>query len=470
MITELFFLIMALIITSSSSDVAASSWPSTSGYNFVIGLCIYIFTVAFIVVQAKLLGKMKGFARRLTTLANAELIIFLCVYDLILGSNLIFREIPLVGASLFLPAFFSLSLYFLGLFVAYRVISRPSRSSAFLKVRFLFPFVVPFLFFLTIADVATIFYSGATIFSGEGWHYAFGALMLYVVFLGLLMLFFPVLLKVLWGCRPLPSSPLKERLELLCKKAGFSHGGFKIWHVMKDAITAAIIGIVPRFRYIMFTEKILQHCSDDEVEAILCHEIGHSKRKHLLLYPFIIMGMIIVATLFSFIFDPAIYSFFDNVESSSSWRFVAPIAKTGPFLCIIFLYFRFVFGFFSRMFERQADLHVFSVGIDPENMISSLDTIAILAGGIHNVPSWHHYSIAKRIAFLEIAIADPSIVVRHHRFVRRSIIIYFIALIVGMILVISPFLVDVPVIGYFGECIIKASVAIENFVNPLADF
>ena len=36
------------------------------------------------------------------------------------------------------------------------------------------------------------------------------------------------------------------------------------------------------------------------------------------------------------------------------------------------LYFRYVFGFFSRIFERQADLHIFQVGLDPANLIESL--------------------------------------------------------------------------------------------------
>ena len=119
-----------------------------------------------------------------------------------------------------------------------------------------------------------------------------------LAFMVLTMIFLPALIQKLWRCEPLEEGPLKDRLEALCRKANFKHAGMKTWTLLNDALTAAIIGIVPRYRYVMFTKRILHELPPESIEAILAHEIGHSYRKHLLIYPGIIMGMFIFASIF----------------------------------------------------------------------------------------------------------------------------------------------------------------------------
>jgi STE24 endopeptidase len=232
-----------------------------------------------------------------------------------------------------------------------------------------------------------------------------------------LMTFLPFFIQSIWQCQPLEDAQLLERLERLCQKGHFKHGGIKSWIVMGDSLTAAIIGIVSRFRYIMFTKRLLNEMSPEMLEAILAHEMGHSKRKHLLIYPFILMGMMICTSLFSYHFENEV---------------PLPVIFIG-YLCIIGLYFRFFFGFFSRLFERQADLHVFEVGVDPQHMIEALDRIGIISNYSHKVPSWHHFSIQERIDFLQSAIHDPKIIAKHHQKVKSFVIFYFILLLLILI-------------------------------------
>lgn len=88
------------------------------------------------------------------------------------------------------------------------------------------------------------------------------------------------------------------------------------------------------------------------------------------------------------------------------------------------LYYRIVYGLFSRLFERQADLHVFALGVPPEAMIEALDNVGIGTGFTHLVPNWHHYRIKERIDFLKQAMLDPSLVAKHHRKVWIALGIY----------------------------------------------
>ena len=69
---------------------------------------------------------------------------------------------------------------------------------------------------------------------------------------------------------------------------------------------AAIVGVVPRLRYVMFTKRIQKELSGDSIEAVLAHEIGHNYHRHLLVYPFILFGMILSSGLFSLFFSDAI--------------------------------------------------------------------------------------------------------------------------------------------------------------------
>jgi tetratricopeptide (TPR) repeat protein len=91
------------------------------------------------------------------------------------------------------------------------------------------------------------------------------------------------------------------------------------------------------------------------------------------------------------------------------------IAYSLPMVLFLVLYFRFIFGFFMRNSERQADLYALKTVGHPYTLISSLEKIAYASGRIHDVPSWHHYSIRERIEFLWRSFQDPSLPRRHDR-------------------------------------------------------
>jgi tetratricopeptide (TPR) repeat protein len=110
-----------------------------------------------------------------------------------------------------------------------------------------------------------------------------------------------------------------------------------------------------------------------------------------------------------------------------------------PILVSMVVYFRYVMGFFMRHFERQADLYSALTMGSPLQTISSLEKIAILSGKIRDLPSWHHFSIGRRVDYLWKSLRDPGLIRKHNRFVSLSFTLYLVGMIsLGYFLNFSP--------------------------------
>lgn len=415
-----------------------AAWSTSgAGLSWLEGLLLYGCLLGILIVQRR--RKAQGW-----TWVQLQLVLFLWFYHFVLKAHLFYFYWPACAHTLL--ALGALFLYFGGLEV-FRRASKPSwlplRSSGMphVQARFLFPFALPFLLFtlgtdllyaIPYAPLQQLLQAADTSLWGT-----MASLGVSLLCLAMVALFLPPLLIALWGCVPLEESPLLTDLENLCRRAHFTHGGMKRWSLMDASPTAAIVGVVPRFRYLLFTRSLLERLSHEEVVAVLSHEMGHSKHRHLLLYPFILLGALTLAFL---IFSLTLPALDDLLTLSlprneiSLWTALLSLSLFLLFSLFFGLYFRFVFGFFSRLFERQADLNVFALDIPPQDLISALDHLGALTGHSHQVPNWHHYSLQQRMAFLQKAQADPEAIARHHRRVRRALKCYFALLILSVIL------------------------------------
>lgn len=321
---------------------------------------------------------------------------------------------------------FSLSLYFFSLKTMEQALY-PEHKFAY--SRFLLPFCIPFL-------ASSILFDGLSLIGLSEIEQAAAknpAIYLFMIagmliFAFLILLFLSPFLILLWGCSPLEPSLKKEGLEAFCKRVGFSHGGFKVWNLFNQSFTAGIIGILPPFRYILFTRPILKLPLDTLI-AILAHEIGHASRRHLLLYPLILCLLIFLSMQLSYISLEPLQHYFslqNLMAPSPLWKVLFSLALFLPNLFLMIGYLRFVFGFFSRLFERQADLHCFEVGVNPFHMIDALDKVAVHSRTPHSTPSWHHFSIEKRILFLLQCIEDKRKVAFHHFKVKLCLTLHFL--------------------------------------------
>ena len=269
-----------------------------------------------------------------------------------------------------------------------------------------------------------------------------GQFVFFTVFLIILMIFMPRLIQYWWGCRPFEGSERIGELKGFLSEMGFRYRDLLRWPIFEGRVmTAGIMGIVPRYRYILVTESLMKILSTDELKAVLAHEMGHAKYRHLFFYVLFLIGYMVL----SFgLFDPEFYFVagayvFGTFGSSSSNPNIFYVILTIPILVTIIVYFRFVMGFFMRHFERQADLHSAVVMGSPRPIVSSLEKIALLSGQSRDHPSWHHFSIKERVDFLWRFMKKPGLMTRHNRVVAGSFGVYLIGIIgLGYILNFSP--------------------------------
>ena len=268
-----------------------------------------------------------------------------------------------------------------------------------------------------------------------------GDLVIIAVFLVFLLIFFPPMVRWLWNCTPLPDGLLRRAIEEFFRKQDFSAEIF-LWPLFEgQVLTAGVMGLVPRFRYVLVTPALIQTMNWQEIEAVLAHEIGHVKKKHLLLY---VLLFISFSVFFSAAAEPLPIFILtsDWFYSLSSFFLISPeLLLAGmvsvPLLLLVLIYFRFIFGYFIRNFERQADIHVFSALGDSTALINSFEKIARLSGKIRDRKNWHHFGLGERIAFLEKCEQDKSWIKKHDKKVYLSLGLYFLAVVLSVILVRS---------------------------------
>jgi len=266
-----------------------------------------------------------------------------------------------------------------------------------------------------------------------------GDLLIFVVFVFFLLLFFPPLVRRLWNCTPMPPGRLRSEIETFCRQQNFS-SEILIWPLFEGRVmTAAIMGIVPRLRYLLLTPALLDAMSTDELKAVLAHEIGHVKKKHLLLYLALFLGFSVLAGAVSRVLPAVIvgsdlfYTLISRFNVAPETLLTALVAIS--LLIILLVYFRFIFGYFLRNFERQADLYAFRIQGGSTALKSSFEKIALLSGNIRDQKSWHHFGIGERIDFIEQCESDRGKIRAHDRKLHVGLLVYFLLLALAMGLV-----------------------------------
>ncbi|XOF33730.1 MAG: M48 family metalloprotease [Candidatus Electrothrix sp. YB6] len=257
-----------------------------------------------------------------------------------------------------------------------------------------------------------------------------GETFLFLLFILVVTLIFPPAVRRLWGCVPMEPGPQRRAIEEFCRSRNFS-AEILYWPLFEGKmITAGIMGFVPGFRYLLLTPALLTTMGKEELEAVLAHEIGHVKRYHLVLYIVLFFG-------FSLVID-ALYGHLPLLLLNSNWfywvllrshvagdQLLSFIAAAAGFLFML-LYFRFLFGYFIRNFERQADLYAFRVQNSSFPLIRSFEKIAALSGNIRDKKNWHHFGIGERIACLEKCEKERRYVTLHDYKVYLSLAVYFL--------------------------------------------
>lgn len=304
----------------------------------------------------------------------------------------------------------------------------------------LFP-LAPVLLFIVFADVAARV--DRTTWWGRAWN-AVGDVPSLRAFATLgvvaaVMLVVPSVLKRVWRCRPMPPGPLRDRLEAYAARVGFRSRGLLVWPTGGSQMNAAVVGILPRFRYVFFTDALLAELSPDEVEAVFAHEAGHGRRGHLLLF----LGYTAVLSLAAFLPGAVLGPLEAVVEP------LPAVLRAG---LVLILWLGFVFGWVSRRFEQEADVHGIETlsalrgadGLPPppeaHPFALALERIASHSEGIREVTGWRHFSIAERVDFVRRYLTDERV----RRTYRRNILLLRGTLVAAVLLTAGFAIARVP--------------------------
>ena len=440
----LYFIIALVIYTSSELFETVKSFDNKAVFNSLLLSSIFVMVchIAFKRLWKKASENsyanidhlINNYISRLSMLAL--LIFAVNIYGFKL--NLLFSGINIFESFPTLEAIFFLGLFLFYLMViwnaAYEVQKRyfagevSKKNFILSNVAFSLPALLPWFFLSIFADILALlpWPPLKNILQTPAGEIGYIALFLIAVtILG------PVLIKKIWNCNPLEQGLPRTKIENVCKKAGLKYSNILKWELFGGTmITAGVMGLVGRFRYILVTPALLNSLNDDELTAVILHEIGHVQKHHMLFFLFFFIGFIACNFVFFeplmlllYIMEPVYELFgFVGIEKITAHPILISFTVIGTFI----LYFRFVFGFFMRNFERQADLHIYRFTPNAFPLISTFYKIASLSRQSIDKPNWHHYSIGQRVRFLERCQKTPALIQTHHLKVKKMIIGYFV--------------------------------------------
>ena len=268
----------------------------------------------------------------------------------------------------------------------------------------------------------------------------------------ILFLAVPAALPRLLKTVPLEAGGLRDRLAQVSIDAGVRVREILVWPTRQGLINAMVVGPVARWRYVVFTDAILEKLDGPELEAVFGHEAGHIRYRHLWLYAAFLMLSGGLAEL---------WTVWAMRDYQGEWPWYYDVAK----LAALGLYIFVMFGWLSRRCERQADLagcesaskmaeregrpdsEPIGAGLNRAGvlaMASALGRVGDAAGVPIGIPgrwknwrrafkAWQHGTIESRIRFLETVSAEPGVAARFGRRVR----FYqwgFVAVLLGVLL------------------------------------
>ena len=173
----------------------------------------------------------------------------------------------------------------------------------------------------------------------------------------LILLCSPLFVRLAWPTRSLPDGPLRQRLERVARRVGFRFTDLLVWDTGHIMVNACVTGVLPRFRYVLLTDELIESLSPVEIAAVFGHEIGHVAHRHLPFFGFFFLGslgvMAMTAQFFS-ISEGWIAGLPWVPASQLAW--VTDVVETAAILGSLAVFMWLVFGHLSRRFERQADV------------------------------------------------------------------------------------------------------------------
>ena len=234
-------------------------------------------------------------------------------------------------------------------------------------------------------------------------------LIAWALFLGLFVLLAQlapvVLFPIFYKFEPLENDELKRRLVLLGERAGTRVRGVYKWHLSEKSkkANAALTGLGAT-RRIILADTLLDNYSDDEIEAVLAHELGHHVHRHILKSILVQAGV----TFFGFWLANTVLRY--AVDRGHMFETLSDFANL-PLLILVSTVLSLLLmpalNAYSRFNERQADRYCFQSVASVEPFISSMNKLAEQNLSERTPSAWvewlfnSHPAVAKRVSAAE---------------------------------------------------------------------
>ena len=215
----------------------------------------------------------------------------------------------------------------------------------------------------------------------------------------------PILIfPIFYNLEPLEDSNLEEKVSNVVKSAGIKISGVYCWGLADKTKTAnaAFVGI-GRTKRIILSDTLLDNYSDNEILAVVAHEVGHCKN-------YDIMRLIILNTLLSF---AGFYLADLFLQFSIKWVNLDSIYDISGLPLLFFGVMVFsiismpIFNGYSRKREFAADAYVVDTSGTAENLISALNKLSKQNLSVRDPNKWiefflhSHPSVKKRVEYAQ---------------------------------------------------------------------
>lgn len=204
------------------------------------------------------------------------------------------------------------------------------------------------------------------------WWVILGVFMFFIsVIMGRLapVLIFPIFYKF----KPIENESLSARIMNLCKKTGVKIQGIFTFDMSKNTkkANAAFTGL-GKSKRIILGDTLIDKFSEDEIESVFAHEMGHYSKKH-------VLKLIISSTVLSFLGLYITSVLYVNSLSIFGFMNISEIAA----LPLLFLYLS-LYGLItsplsnmqSRKYEWEADTYALQTTGNKEAFISAMEKLA----------------------------------------------------------------------------------------------
>jgi STE24 endopeptidase len=235
------------------------------------------------------------------------------------------------------------------------------------------------------------------------WLYAWGLITIFSVFMNF---FYSELIVPLFNKQtPLESGSLRDRIEEFSIRTGFRLRNIYVIDGSKRSTksNAYFSGFGPKKRIVLY-DTLLKEMTEEEIVAVLAHEIGHYKKKHVLLsllFSFFLTGFMLF--LFSVVVDhPELSQALGTEKPSFHLGLIAFGILYSPLSLLIGL----VSNYVSRKHEFAADRFA-KENYKPEMLAGALKKLSVrnLSNMLpHSAYVFFHYShppLLKRLEKLE---------------------------------------------------------------------